>query len=302
MAAAKGKARVASKLCIRCRKVQPLGNFHGNSVWKEQNYCDVYCKDCAKQMVKDKESVREYFWMNNRLWDDRIWESAKKKAEYILARNPEYIKTSTTKTRREEIENEENAKQCLNIMNMRAFYKYSANITEDGEYNEFDPDSTDGTLILSEDGEEEMGANAKSYSREWNGVYTKQDLMFLDDFYEQLQSDFSLGDIVMLDAAKRVAKAALADDKAYNAMLEGRGTVKDWKDAHDVYEKVLQSTNFAASQRKGTGNNDMKAIGTIIAAVEIKRDIAELCRQQLFPPDDVDKILRDFRHTEVAMQ
>lgn len=85
-------------------------------------------------------------------------------------------------------------------------------------------------------------------------------------------------------------------------MLENRGTVADWQKAHDVYEKVLASAKFSAAQRVDRGNGMMKALGTIIAAVELKRDIGELCRKQQFPEDDIDKILRDFRHTEVSMQ
>ena len=297
-----GKRKVASKLCVRCRKVHPLGEFYANSGWKEQSYCDAYCKSCAKAVCKDKASVREYFWCNNRLWDERIWDSAEKKAQYKLATDAEYLSTRTSKQRKEEIAAYAAAQQCLAVMNMACFYRYSANVTEDGEYVKFDPDSRDGTLVIGEDGSEEAMSSAKRYSREWNGYYTQSDLDFLEDYYSQLESDFALGDVVMRDTAKKVAKAALADDKTYNAMLEGKGSVADWKNAHDVYEKILQSTNFAASQRKGSGNEGMKAMGTIIAAVELQRDIADLCRTQKFPEDDVDRILRDFRHTEVAIQ
>lgn len=268
--------------------------------WRDQKYHDAYCKDCAREMCVNKDGVREYFWHNNRLWDERIWEKAGERAQYKLATDPEYLNPKTSDKRKVELTVLYTAQQCLPIMN--SYYHYSANITEDGEYVQFDPDSNDGTLVVGEDGVEEAPSSAKRYSREWNGYYSQADLDFLNDYYEQLENDFTLGDVVMRDTAKKVAKAALADDRTYNAMLENKGSVADWKNAHDVYEKILQSTNFAASQRKGNVNEGMKALGTIIAAVELKKDIGELCRMQKFPEDDIDKILRDFAHTEVAIQ
>lgn len=219
---------------------------------------------------------------------------------YSLSANREYVSPKTSKDRKEAIVARETAKCCLMVMNLAIYYKYSANISDDCEYVPFDPDSDDGTLIIDDDGDEV--STAKVYSLEWNGFYTKQDLIFLNSYYEQLQSDFPLDDIVMQDSGRKVAKAALADDKTYNAMLENKGTVADWQKAHDVYEKILASTNFSASQRKDKGGGVMKALGTIIAAVELQRDISSLCKQQIFAEDDVDRILRDFRHTEVAIQ
>lgn len=295
-----GRQKLNRKFCVKCRKVKPITDFYANSGWKEQSFADAYCKECALGFCKDKETVREYFWNNNRLWDERIWHSAEKRAQYDLSTNKEYLAVKTAKSRKEQIEQLVHARACLMIMNLATFYKYSDNIKDDGEYVPFDPDSEDGTLQIDNDGDEV--STAKVYSKEWNGYYTKQDLVFLDNYFEQLQSDFPLDDIVMQDSGRKVAKAALADDKTYNDMLENKGTVADWQKAHDVYEKILASTNFSASQRKDKGGGVMKALGTIIAAVELKRDISELCRQQQFPEDDVDRILRDFRHTEVAIQ
>lgn len=253
-------------------------------------------------MCKDKNSVREFFFENNRLWDERIWEAATKSAQYKLATNNTYLSVKTEKAKKQALELETIAKSCLMVMNFSNFYKYSQNVGDDGLYLNFDPESTNGTLVLNEDGEQEENSSAKVYSREWNGYYTKQDLNHLNNFYEQLEADFTLDDIIMQDSARKAAKAALADDKAYNSMLENRGTVADWQKAHDVYEKVLASAKFSAAQRGDKGGGVMKALGTIIAAVELKEDIGELCRTQKFPEDDVDRILRDFRHTEVAMQ
>lgn len=235
------------------------------------------------------------------MWDERIWISAEKRAQYALSTNREYLSSKSSRERKEYIEQEAIGNACLMVMNLTTYYRYSENISDDGLYSEWNPDSEDGTLQPSPDSDGSELSTAKVYSREWNGYYTKQDLVFLDGYYDQLQTDFPLDDIVMQDSGRKVAKAALADDKTYNAMLENKGTVADWQKAHDVYEKVLASTNFSASQRKDKSGGVMKALGTIIAAVEIKRDIAEIMRQQKFPEDDVDRVLHDFQHTGAAI-
>lgn len=52
---------LAQKMCVKCRKTKPITEFYKNETWKEQSYCDAYCKECAQKMCKDKLGVREYF-------------------------------------------------------------------------------------------------------------------------------------------------------------------------------------------------------------------------------------------------
>lgn len=72
--------------------------------------------------------MREYFWENHREWDDRIWDSAKKKAETLAAANLVYQKA--TEERRELILEKLTCQQIPTVMQMR--YKYF-DPTKDGK-------------------------------------------------------------------------------------------------------------------------------------------------------------------------
>ena len=78
-----GKMQVPSKLCVKCNRVLPLGDFYQNKDWVAQRYHDAWCKECAAQNCKDKESLERYCYENNRKWKDNFWDSAAKKAQYI---------------------------------------------------------------------------------------------------------------------------------------------------------------------------------------------------------------------------
>ena len=78
---AKGKVPQSSKMCIRCREIKPVSGFYKNRDNRDGKFSDIYCRECARELCKDKESVKKYFWENNRLWKDMIWEKAQEQAE-----------------------------------------------------------------------------------------------------------------------------------------------------------------------------------------------------------------------------
>jgi len=77
------KTPVSSKLCVRCNRVLPLGDFYPNKAWAAQRYHDVWCKECAAQYCKDQDTLKQYCYENNRQWKDNYWDSALKKAQYL---------------------------------------------------------------------------------------------------------------------------------------------------------------------------------------------------------------------------
>lgn len=50
------QSKVASKLCIKCNRVLPLGKFYPNKSWQSQRYHDAWCKDCANRYCIDKKT------------------------------------------------------------------------------------------------------------------------------------------------------------------------------------------------------------------------------------------------------
>lgn len=78
----KRERRVASKLCVRCGAILPLGDFYGNKGWATQSFRDAWCKTCVSKFCGSKDSLHEYCWYNNRRWSDDYYDAAVKKARY----------------------------------------------------------------------------------------------------------------------------------------------------------------------------------------------------------------------------
>lgn len=292
--------KTPSKLCLRCNKVKPIIEFYKNESWEEQNYHDLYCKDCARTVCINQNSIRKYFWENNRVWRDSLWEAGKKKAEKSMTVNPDYINPRTSENEKVRLLDEETAHQCLLLMNYPTYYTYSENSHLDKPLLEFDADTNMGKELEDENGNKIVEDSVKVYSVKWDGMYTNAELQWLDNYYEGLDEAYVLDNINIQDYAKKVARASLEVDKRYNRLLSGIGSMKEYQDAMEVFDKISKSANFAACQRKGPINNGMGSLSEIIWQIEFEhRDQYE---PVTFPPDDVDKIIADFAHTDVAIQ
>lgn len=167
-------------MCQRCRKIKPATEFFANKGWEEQGGRDIYCRECTKELIVSKDTAREYFWENNRLWSDAIWDLAKKRAEYDLFTNQEYLDANTSKKRKREIYEQAVANRIPAVMNQTAVYRYSDNSDEFGNRIPYNPESLAGTV----DGTETMKQDDEMvWSDEWGGMYTRRELKYLDDYF-----------------------------------------------------------------------------------------------------------------------
>jgi len=157
------KTAVASKLCVRCNRVLPLGDFYPNKSWTSQRYRDVWCRECASQYCKDQETLKQYCYENNRQWKDSFWDSALKKAQYVLATDAQYIDPKTTAKKRKEIEGRTAARQFFSMMNLGQFYSYVENVGEDG-------------VFVPDEKPPEEESNKRSYNRKWGGFFSKEEI------------------------------------------------------------------------------------------------------------------------------
>lgn len=287
-----------TKMCIQCHEVKPTDQFYKNRGWYEQKFCDVYCRDCAKQLVHDKDSIRKYFWDNNRLWSDEIWEAAKRKAAYKLANDDAMLKKNVSREKKLEAENQAIAEACLMIMNLAKYYSYSDNVSEDNEVIEFDPDSDRGTVITSADGTLSYVNDAKVYSAVWNGKYTKSEIEYLDNYYNGISDTFDISDIAMEDNVRKCAKASLLYDSVHTRYREGKATIAEVNAAQRMYDDNLKTANLAACKRKEKTSGVM-ALGNIVEMIENEGLLQTTTVE--FPPDEVDRILEDLYHTAVAI-
>lgn len=286
------------KMCVACHEVKPLSEYYRNRGWREQKFCDVYCRDCAKKMMVDKESARRYFWENNRLWSDEIWEAAKKTAAYRLANDEAFLRKNSSREARETAENRAIALAVLGVMNLTSYYAFSDNINEDADAIEFDPDSDAGTVVMGEDGDISKTDAAKMYSERWNGKFTRTEIEYMDNYYQKICDAFSIDDIAMEDNVRKCAKASLLYDSAYNRYREGKATMEEVKAAQRMFDENLKTANLAACKRKEKVSEVM-ALGKIVAMIENEGLLQTTTVK--FKPDDIDRIIQDFAHTAVAI-
>lgn len=146
--------------------------------------------------------------------------------------------------------------------------------------------------------EEEELANRPTYSRVWRGTYTSEQIEMLDEQYEKLENDFELDDENRRDYARKVIRASLNADIAEDKYRRGEISLKEYKDAANLFDNLSKSSEFAACKRKPGETSGMGSLGEIILQVELS---GALCnRKDDFEQDQIDAILNDYYHAFVA--
>ena len=289
--------KLSSKMCVKCGKILSLDKFYSHKEWAVQSFHDAWCKECAGKCCASRDGVREYCWYNNRKWSDSFWEMASKKAMYALANDAEYL-SARGDTQRQEMENRMTGRYFFSIMNLAGVYQYSANIDTEGTYREFNPESAAGAAVQHDSGTF-LDDGELIYSREWNGMYTQREIDYLDDYYARLEEGFVLDNQNIMDYARKAAKASLDADIKYSKMRYGQATVNEWKEAQAIFDNLSKSANFAACKRKPGDMAGLGSLGAIVAKIEMSGELDTPMVE--FPPDDIDKIIADFRHTVAAV-
>lgn len=282
-------AKKPSKLCIRCNQILPLEKFSANKLWASQQYRDAWCIDCAKKYCVDMDTVKQYCFENNRAFLDKAWEAAKKKAQYSLSNNKIWLNPNTPAEKKAEEENKAIADAFLAIKNNAYAYEYEENV----RVSEKD---TTREAVTHEFTDEE---NKPIYDTVWRGWFTPKQIEILDAIYAQYEEDFVLDNVNIRDYARKVAKASLNADIAEDKMRRGQATPKEYADAVKIYDDLSKSSNFAACRRKPGESTGMGSLGEIILKMEVDRYLDT--NPFTFPEDDVDKIIKDYRHTWAAV-
>lgn len=279
---------VQSKLCIMCNRVLPLSNFYANKDWVSQRYHDVWCKDCAQNYCKDIDSLKRYCFENNRQWKDSFWDTAAKKAQYVLSTDAKYLSPNTSQTKKDEIANAATARQFFTVMNFNSFYCYVDNLSD--EHYAVGND-------IQEKKDEPSGQPI--YSQKWGGRFSQEEIDWLEDYYSQLENDFVLDNVNAKDYARKVAKASLNANLAEDKCRRGLISQKTYKEAQQIFDDLSKSANFAACRRKPGESSSLGSLGEIILRLEVNGELSENTFK--FPPDDIDKIIADFDHTYQAI-
>ena len=281
------KKKVASKLCIRCNRIMPLDKFSVNKLWASQQYRDVWCTECAKAFCKDEETVKRYCFENNRKFKEKAWEAAKKKASYDLANNKVWLNPLTSPEDKKKEEDLAAARAFLIIKNNAYAYEYEENLRVVDSSND---------AVAHEFTEER---EKPYYDKVWQGIFTPEQVEWMEEKYAQYSEDFVLDNVNMQDYTRKVIKASLNADLAEDRMRRGQGTPDEYMKAQKIFDDLSKSSNFAACRRKPGESTGMGSLGEIILKLETQGYLDE--NPYTFPDDDIDKVIQAYKYTLEAI-
>lgn len=279
-----------TKLCLKCGRVKEFKDYFDNKEWTEQLGKDIWCKDCASK-IKSKDEVREYFWENHREFTDRIWETAKKKAEGLVVTSATYAKAS--EDRKNKLLEQIACQQVFGVMNQPILYKYE-NTNKDGKYTSYAEAKENGEII------EDKDPNIKIWSDEWCGMFTEREIKWLDEYYKRLTENGKLEfDTTQDDYAHKIAHASLMNNKATSDYNAGRCDYSVVKDTASIFDMYNKSANFAACKRKTDTDNNKGSFSELVAYLESH---GRPCTRKIeWDQDDVDRSIAELHHIVSAI-
>lgn len=137
------------------------------------------------------------------------------------------------------------------------------------------------------------------YNDEWQGSFTLQDLNYLNSYYDELHRDYRITTRNHKDYARKIAKASMAMDKAYERMVNNKDTSahREFKELKSIFDDLCKSAQFSESTRSA---NDvgLGSFGVIFNKVEKKQWIPE------FKPvkkDTYDLLLQQFSNINKSL-
>jgi len=129
------------------------------------------------------------------------------------------------------------------------------------------------------------------YSEDWRGSYTASDFNYLETYYKDLTTDFKIVTRNHKDYARKIAKASLAMDRAYDDMINGmQGSDTRYKNLKDTFDQLSKSAQFAEDKR-GANEVGLGCFGVTFDKVEKRKWIP---KHDPINKDDYDKMLDAF--------
>lgn len=144
---------------------------------------------------------------------------------------------------------------------------------------------------------EDVNDDELIYSEEWHGKFTRSDLRYLDDYLKSLRKDFKITTRNHIDYARKIAKASLAMDKAYEDMINGEDSGVKYKSLRETFDTLSKSAQFA---EVGRGINDVSLgnFGVIFDRVEKHQWIP---KHQPTNKDMYDNLLEQFANINKSL-
>lgn len=113
------------------------------------------------------------------------------------------------------------------------------------------------------------------YDDKWMGKYIKKDINYLNNYYAGLERDYRIITENHRDYARKIAKASLQMDKAFDEMINGiEGADAKYKNAREAFDTLSKSAKFSESTRS-VNDVGISSFSKVAAMVEAHNWIPE---------------------------
>lgn len=113
------------------------------------------------------------------------------------------------------------------------------------------------------------------YDDKWMGKYTQKDIDYLNKYYSGLERDYKIITENHRDYARKIAKASLQMDKAFDDMINGiAGADAKYKNAREAFDTLSKSAKFSESTRS-VNDVGISSFSKVAAMVEAHNWIPE---------------------------
>lgn len=244
--------------CVKLKKEQSSINFYNTNSPMMPKY--PICKECLKKIVdiKNIQSVYKILKDMDIIFVKNVWDG-------VVSRTPDNALGNYIRQ--------------MNSLSQYRGLGWSNSIFENKDDNVYS--SQDETL---------------NYSSDWMGNYNKTDLDYLEEYLKSLKKDFKIVTRNHLDYAKKIAKASLAMDRAYEEMLNG-GSESKYKMMKEIFDSLSKSAQFSESER-GINDVSLGCFGVVFDKVEKNRYVPQ---HQPHDKDMYDNLLEQFSNINKSL-
>jgi hypothetical protein len=156
----------------------------------------------------------------------------------------------------------------------------------------------EGSIFEDDSAEDEY--DELVYNEKWRGTFSVSDLNYLEKYYDELHRDYKITTTNHKDYAKKIAKASLAMDKAYERMLYDRNdnsAAREFKELKGIFDDLCKSAQFSESTRSAN-DYGLGSFGVIFNMIEANEWIPE---HKPLNKDLYDKLLDQFSNISKSL-
>jgi hypothetical protein len=283
---------ITSKECLICHKTKKVSNYYIHRDNKPGHGTDFTCKECNKKIVTNLEGLKKYCDLNSRHFVQDLYDLAHKTSTEKYVNDVEF--NSLSEEKRESFLFEKVKNIYFSRMGGTQYYSYLN--TNEGQYNE---EIMEDNLEAIKEDSEPIKKEKKIYSSEWQGTYSRSQLDYLESYYFDTTNDFVITTRSHKDYVKKIAKASLAMDEAFDDMMQGTtGADKRYKENKTIFDSLSQSAKLSEKTR---GQNDVAGLGSLSEIVMKLEQTGFLQKKIEFEDDAISKINKDLRHILSSM-